>query len=385
MALWDAVPLAHPDPIFAIAEEARAAGSEAIDATIGVYIDEKGQTKLFPSVKKAMTEVLSDYASGSFTYTPLLGIPEYRSAVTELILPNASLPVASCATAGGTGSLAINLRMLKLLESNIRLCLPTPAWANHAPLCRSAGVAFEELAVLENGVVRCDVIIDWIRNTSGVRAILLQAGCTNPTGIDLSKDQWKEIMPVLKDSECIVLLDVAYQGFGSDPDTDAAPARGLVSEGIPVLISWSASKNHSVYRLRTGMALACVPDEHTRKRVEGHYSTLSRGLWSTAPDLGQSVVARTQSHHKKEWLDDLAHVRGTLERKRTVLRENLPEAFQAALGGIGMFATLPLSAEQITLLKTKHNVFILNDGRINIAGIPGERLEEFCEKIQTVL
>ena len=225
-----------------------------------------------------MTEVLSDYASGSFTYTPLLGIPEYRSAVTELILPNASLPVASCATAGGTGSLAINLRMLKLLESNIRLCLPTPAWANHAPLCRSAGVAFEELAVLENGVVRCDVIIDWIRNTSGVRAILLQAGCTNPTGIDLSKDQWKEIMPVLKDSECIVLLDVAYQGFGSDPDTDAAPARGLVSEGIPVLISWSASKNHSVYRLRTGMALACVPDEHTRKRVEGHYSTLSRAF-----------------------------------------------------------------------------------------------------------
>ena len=385
MSMWNSLSPAHPDPMFSIAAQARAAGPEAIDATIGVYVDEEGDTKLFPSVRTAMQTILHGYVQSSSTYPPLLGIPEYRHAVTDLIFPDDQTPVASIATTGGTGALAINLRLLLLLNPKMQLCIPSPGWANYAPLCRMAGISFQEVPVLEQNTMNHHAIMEWVKKTPGPCTVLLQAGCTNPTGIDLTETQWKELIPVLQEHECAVLLDFAYQGFGDEPEKDAQPAHALRKAGILTLIAWSASKNHSLYRYRTGMALTSVPDEETHAIVETNYSMLSRGLWSAAPVFGQHVVIQTQSAQKKEWLQDIAHVRGVLEQKRSVLRENLPDSFQSPLNGRGLFAMLPLTHDQILDLRSKHNVFVLDDGRVNIAGIPERRLKEFCEKVHAVL
>ncbi|MCK5020214.1 MAG: aminotransferase class I/II-fold pyridoxal phosphate-dependent enzyme, partial [Candidatus Peribacteraceae bacterium] len=385
MIKWNMLPPAKPDPIFSISAEARAAGKEAIDATIGVYINEEGDTKLFPSVKNAMQIILKEYSESSTTYTPLLGIPEYRNAVTELVLPNSNTPVACIATTGGTGSLAINLRLLKLLNPEIQVCIPTPAWTNYVPLCHSANISFQEVSVLSDCIIDHQIIIELIKKTSEPCAILLQAGCTNPTGIDLTEMQWKEIIPILSECGSTVILDFAYQGFANDPKTDAKPAKILMEAGIPTLISWSASKNHSLYRFRTGLALANIPNENMCEKIEMNYSMLSRGLWSTAPALGQQIVAETQLNYKQEWINDLKHVRKVLEQKRSILRDNLPHSFQSQLNGNGLFAVLPLDVDKIHSLRKEHKVFILDDGRINIAGVPAERLIEFCEKVSSVI
>ena len=271
-----------------------------------------------------------------------------------------------------------------MLSPEISLLIPTPAWANHVPLCKNADIAFEEFAALDEGKIQHDVIIDRIQKSPNPCAVLLQSGCTHPTGIDLTREQWSELIPVLQEKQCIVVLDFAYQGFGNDPEADAAPARMLLEAGIPILISWSASKNHSIYRLRTGLALANVSDQQTKELVEGYYSMLSRGLWSVASDFGQKVVTITQQSYEKEWLDDLAKVRDVLQKKRSALQTNLPSEFQSALNGNGMFAVLPLSMEQIESLRKDHHVFILDDGRMNIAGIREDRLAEFCEKVNAI-
>lgn len=384
MSIWNSVPQANPDPIFATAMEARAAGPNALDATIGVYMNESGSTPLLPSVKSALHYLQTDYAEGSFGYASLLGLREYRSAVTALVCADAAEHVASCASAGGTGALALNLRLLKLLSPGSTLLLPSPSWSNHAPLCAMASVPIEEFSVIENGMVLHERIVHRLKEMPAPRALLLQVGCHNPTGIDMHADQWTELIDALKETDCTLLLDFAYQGFADIPENDAAPVRACMRAGIPVLVSWSASKNHTLYTFRTGVALVNVPDDAMRTTIEGHYSSVTRGLWSSSPSFGQELVACTQTQFHGEWLSDLADMRMHIKAKRFVLENELPSFCKAAVRGNGMFAMLPLSKEIILTLRKEHGVYLLDSGRMNIAGIPKNRLAEFCEKVRRV-
>ena len=248
---------------------------------------------------------------------------------------------------------------------------------NRGPLCTA-------IPAIGNGRVDLDAIVDALRAQKKPCSVLLQAGCHNPTGIDLTTEQWKALMPELQNCGSIVFLDIAYQGFADDPEVDAWALRTMTDAGITCLVSWSAAKNHSMYSLRAGLSALVVPDEETKHTVEAHYSMLTRGLWSAAPVTGQQVVARTQEQYHKEWLEDLSIVRTSLQRKRDALQKHLPSAFHAPLQGKGLFAILPLTLESILRLRSEQKVFVLDDGRMNIAGLPEERLEEFCEKVLRV-
>ncbi len=384
---FNLLPLPRPDPIFAVTAEALAAGPGAINGTIGVFMDEEGKTMLFPSVARAITDIASGLPSERYGYPPLLGLPEFRSAVERLIFGDRKANVASIATTAGTGALAVNLRLLCLLAESGEIYLPTPAWANHPPPCTDAGFRIYKVPYLIDGKASVQLLIDAMKRRKGKKsfAVLLQVGCHNPTGLDLTPDAWKELAVFLAKEPCTVLLDFAYQGFKGEPEEDARAVGVFLEAGVPTLISWSAAKNHSIYSLRTGLACAVVPDEATKRTVEGTYSMITRCLHSAAATFGQRVVARVQERYPDQWREDLRLARETMQRKRQRMREHLPEAFYPALAGFGMFAMLPLSGEQITRLKKEHSVFLTLDGRINIAGIPLKRIEELCEKIQKVV
>jgi aspartate/tyrosine/aromatic aminotransferase len=132
------------------------------------------------------------------------------------------------------------------------------------------------------------------------------------------------------------------------------------------------------------MAMAFAPDAETQKALEGHYSTLTRGIHSAASTFGQMVVARVQEAYQDEWLADLRQARATIGAKRQNMLKHLPASFKNSVDGNGMFAMLPLTGEQVDELQLKHNVFLTRDGRINIAGIPMKRIEELCQKIANV-
>ncbi len=378
------LPPSKPDPIFAIAGEAKAAGKSAIDGTIGVFLNEEGSTFLFPSVMKAVKEVAAAMPDRSFSYGKLLGVPEYREAVGKLILGDRWNELASIASTGGTGAVALNLRLAKLMDPDITVLLPVPAWANHPPLCRAANMTTVEVPYFENGQPSIRGIIDGLNKTTGSVAVLLQTGCHNPSGLDFTKEQWTELYEAMKKREAIAILDLAYQGFGSEPEDDAEPIRMCVDAGITTLIAWSASKNHAIYCERTGLAAAYVPDAKMRAEVEAHYSTLTRGIHSAAASVGQQIVARTQMAYQQEWLEDMRGARAILEQKRDILKKAVPESMRQVIDGRGMFALLPLTPSQIMTLKTEHKVFMTSDGRINIAGIPLARMEELGEKLTRI-
>ena len=386
-AFFSALPHPKPDPLFAIAAEAGRAGPDIINGTIGVYMDEDGKPLVLSSVEMAIAELQKNLSSFSYSYPPLNGLPDFRDCVTRLLVGNRKAHIASIASTGGTGALAINLRLLRMMlgGGEVPIILPTPAWANHLPVCRWAGLSVVEAPYLENGKASIAGIIEAARKTQKPFGLLLQLGCHNPTGLDCSPEQMKELIAILKNSSCVVLLDFAYQGFKDRPESDAALIGDCIDAGLPTLVTWSASKNHSIYGLRTGLAAAIVSSEEERGKVDGTYSTITRGLHSAAPTFGQAIVALTQMKFGKQWHDDLHAARELMRRKRALLVKNLPDSFHASLSGFGMFAMLPLSSDQVTRLKVKENVFLPLDGRINIAGIPERRIEELCAKITKVL
>jgi len=384
---FNLLPPPKPDPIFAVTAEALAAGPSAINGTIGVFMDEEGKTMLFPSVARAITDIASGFPSERYGYPPLLGLSEFRSSVERLIFADRKEAIASIATTAGTGALAVNLRLLRLLAESGEIYLPTPTWANHPPPCTDAGFRIHKVPYLVDGKASAQPLMDALKKRNGKNsfAVLLQVSCHNPTGLDLTPDAWKELAVFLAKEPCTALLDFAYQGFKGEPEEDARDIEVFLEAGVPTLISWSAAKNHSIYSLRTGLACAVVPDEATKRTVEGTYSMITRRLHSAAATFGQRVVARVQERYPDQWREDLRLARETMQRKRQRMKEHLPESFHPALAGFGMFAMLPLSGEQIVRLKKEHSVFLTLDGRINIAGIPLARVDELCEKIRKVI
>src|SRR3989344_5255027 len=380
------LPVPKPDPIFAISAEALKAGQDAINGTIGVFMDENGETVLFPSVKKAIAEIAPTLPDMRYSYPPLLGLPEFRSAVEKLIFSDSEIHAASIATTAGTGALAVNLRLLKMLTDSGEIYLQSPAWANHPPPSSDAGFKIIEIPYLADGKASAGPLVEEIkkRKSRNSFAVLLQVGCHNPTGLDLSTEGWRQLADFLAGKPCTVLLDFAYQGFKDEPEKDREYIKTYLSKGIPTLISWSASKNHSIYSLRTGLACAVVTDDRMKETVEGIYSMITRRIHSAAATLGQKVVAVVQEKYPSEWRADLKNARKIMHEKRTMMHDLLPDNFKSPLEGFGLFAMLPISESQVAGLK-KQNVFLTLDGRINIAGIPMKRIEELCEKIRKII
>ncbi len=384
MPTFSNLPIAVPDPIFAVAAKARAAGPEAIDGTVGVYLSEEGKPALFPSVQRALQDVGATLAVRSYSYPPLTGLPAYRAAVTRLLFGEDAPLVAGIASTGGTGAVALNLRLALLFDSAITLILPTPAWANYPRLIGGAQMRRVDVPYLDGGRPTIEGITQALRQAKGSCVVLLQAGCHNPVGLDFDQGQWEELTQAMKERQAITLLDLAYQGFAGTPEEDAKPVRLFARQGVTTLVAWSASKNHALYGERTGFACAVVPDEAFRKQVEGHYALLTRSIHSAAATFGQTVVTRVQEAYSDAWRQDLAAVRSMLHRKRQALSAALPERMRGAVSGQGMFALLPLSPAEIDRLQTEQKVFLTDDGRINVAGIPLARMEELGEKIRKV-
>ena len=374
---------AERDPIFQVAEEAKSAGPGALDASIGVILDEEGRLLTLECVRKAAGEYAHAAEKSGFPYPPLLGVPAFRTGVTKLLYGAGDSTIASIAATGGTGALALAIKLLQKMEIR-RVLLPLPSWPNHRRLLDGFGMETLSLHAREKNRIQIGDIVDgWTESHGKKCALLLQAGCHNPTGRSWTAREWEELAAALAGSPHVVLLDCAYQGLGEGVEEDAAPTRILRQAGVPHIVAWSASKNHTAYGLRTGLVCAVASSEREREELEQHLMILARELHSAAPTPGQHIVAAVQARYGEAWRRELASLRTALGKKRALLQQAFPP-WSAQLEGRGLFTILPLAPEAIRALR-KERVFLTDDGRMNIAGIPLGRMEEFCAKVRTVL
>ena len=221
--------------------------------------------------------------------------------------------------------------------------------------------------------------------------VLLHACCHNPTGFDLSQDDWHQVLDVVKRRELLPLIDFAYQGFGDGLEQDAWSTRLFARELPELLITSSCSKNFGLYRERVGALIVCASDAEKLTDIRSQLAYLARNLWSNPPDHGAAVVATILGDEqlKHLWASEVEAMRSRIAQLRSGLVEaltpfGLAEHFAHITQQRGMFSYTGLSADQVQLLREKHSVYMVGSGRANMAGVDGTRLGLLAKAIAQV-
>ncbi len=359
---------------------------EKIDVGVGVYRDSAGNTPILKVVKEAERRLWERQETKSY----IGGRGDIRFA--ELLRPillgeHASDDrIAGIQTPGGCGALTLAFHLIHAANPDARVFIGMPTWPNHGPIVRGARLEVVEYDYYdrETHQVRFDVMMDSLRSARPGDVALLHGCCHNPTGADLSPQQWLEVTELVAERGLIPVVDIAYQGFGDGLAPDAAGLRGILDACETVLIGQSCDKNFGVYRDRVGSVWFKTPSAASTATAMGHVLQISREFWSMPPDHGAAAVRIVLDEMAAEWRTELEGMR---ERIAT-LRHRLSAAnplFDYVGRQKGMFSMLPVTPQQVLKLRTDHAIYMADSGRFNICGLSDEQVDRFASAVLEVI
>jgi aspartate aminotransferase len=374
-----------PDAILGLMASFRADPfSQKVDLGVGVYRDERGATPVLEAVKRAERLVLESETTKSYVAAP--GREEYNHAVEALVLGNAhparrSGRVRTVQAPGGCGALRVGAELIRAAAPAATVHVSEPTWANHIPLLGSSGLKLERYPYYAPSAhqLRFEAMLERLEGARAGDVVLVHASCHNPCGADLSFAQWRALTELLSRRRLVPFLDLAYQGFGVDLESDAAGVR-WVSEQVPeALIAVSSSKNMGLYRERLGALIVVAEDTARAEAAYSHVLQIARSIYSMPPDHGAAIAARIFADPalRLTWLGELAQMQQRLAGMRTLLASELRAAtgdatFDFIAAQRGMFSMLGVSPEAVRVLRERHHIYMMLDSRINVAGItPG--------------
>jgi aspartate aminotransferase len=367
-----------PDSILKLIEEFKADTRQGkIDLGVGVYKDPQGVTPVMRAVKAAEQRIWESQTTKA--YTGLAGEADYRNAMARMVLKDVPGDrLASLATVGGTGAIRQALELARLANPGVTVYVSNPTWPNHLSIMKFMGLPFVEYRYFdaESRGVDFDGLKADIAKAGKGDIVLLHGCCHNPTGANLSMDQWNEVAAILEQSGAIPLIDLAYQGFGDGLEEDAAATRMIAARLPEVLIAASCSKNFGIYRERTGILFALADNAAARDLAQGSMAFLNRQNYSFPPDHGARIVSTilTDDALRADWAAELEEVRGTMLGLRSQLASELrdlsgSDRFDFIEQHRGMFSRLGATPEQVAKLKSEAAIYMVGDSRLNIAGL----------------
>ena len=389
--MFETLKKATLDKIFVLmAEYAADPRKEKIDLGVGVYKDPKGITPVLSSVRKAEQRLLETETTK--TYKGVVGNKEFSAAILDLTLAGAvDASRVRCVNGnGGTGALMILTQVLGRARPGGRLFLSDPTWPNHLPLTENANLVphFYPYFDPETRKVDFDAMMKVLDGLTGDDIVLLHGCCHNPTGANLTNEQWDLVAESLKRTGAFPLIDLAYLGFGDGLEEDAYGTRKIVTSVPESMIAFSASKNFGLYRERAGVAMAIARDAESADVVSSQMQNVIRATISQTPDHGAEVVRiiLEDPELRAEWEAELKEMRERMKRLRTKLADAIRERSNSAdfdfiAEHSGMFSLLGLPEDTVARLKTEDAVYMINDSRINVAGIPEDRVGELADKL----
>lgn len=368
-----------------------------INLSIGIYFDDEGRIPMLPSVRAAELAVVE--AAGARPYLPMEGAANFRSAVQSLLF-GAAHPaikagrIVTIQGVGSSGGLKVGADLLKRYFPDSKVYLSEPTWDNHRAVFEGSGHVCETYPYYDpaTGGLRFDELLACFKTLPARSIVLLHACCHNPTGVDLSHDQWRALVPVLRERELLPFLDLAYQGYGDGIEEDAFAPRLLADEGLPFLIANSFSKSMSLYGERCGALSVACPDADQAARVLGQLKFMIRRNYSNPPMHGGQIVAKVLTDPKLRamWEAEVAEMRERIQAMRRqlhdVLAAKLPgRDFSYFLTQRGMFSYTGLTPDQAERLKTEFGVYILRSGRMCVAGLNTRNVEATAQAFAAVL
>lgn len=390
---FDAIGRVPGDPILGLMEAyAQDANPRKFDLGVGVYKDAQGLTPIPEAVKIAEARLVE--SQDTKTYIGGHGNPLFGKVINELVLGADSQLITeqragATQTPGGTGA-------LRLAADFIAQCLPgkgvwlsNPTWPIHETIFAAAKVKVSHYPYVgSDNRLDVEAMLAVLREVPKGDVVLLHACCHNPTGFDLSHDDWKRVLEVVRSRDLLPLIDFAYQGFGDGLERDAWSTRLFAAQLPELLITSSCSKNFGLYRDRTGALIVCATSADKLIDIRSQLANIARNLWSTPPDHGAAVVATilADPELKARWADEVEAMRLRIAQLRSGLVEALePHGLRERFAHIGvqrgMFSYTGLSPEQVTHLRERHSVYMVSSGRANVAGIDATRLASLADAI----
>ncbi|WVQ72735.1 hypothetical protein IAR50_002295 [Cryptococcus sp. DSM 104548] len=393
---WASVPAGPPDAILGVTENFKADKSpKKINLGVGAYRDGDGKPYVLPTVKKA-EKILSD-AMQDKEYLPITGLADFTKLAAELAYGKNSKPIlenrlAITQSISGTGALRIGTAFLARWFPNAKtIYLPTPTWGNHIPISKDSGLEVKQYKYFDKDTVGLDFegMKADIEKAPDGSIILLHACAHNPTGIDPTEAQWKELSTLLKSKNHFPFFDMAYQGFASgDTLRDAFAVRYFVEQGHQILLCQSFAKNMGLYGERVGAISFVCESEEERKRVDSQLKIIIRPLYSNPPVHGARLVSTILSDPtlNAEWLTEVKGMADRIIEMRERLYNKLVELDTPGEWGhiksqIGMFSFTGLKPEQVDALAQKASIYLTRDGRISMAGLNAGNVDYFAESV----
>lgn len=366
------------DKILALMGEFKADTRQGkIDLGVGVYKDPTGLTPVMRAVKSAEKRIWD--AQTSKTYTALAGEPAYLEAMSRMVLADGldASRTAALATVGGTGAIRQALELARIGNPDLTVHVSDPTWPNHLSIMKFMGLPYVEYRYFdaETRGVNFDGMIEDLGRAKKGDLVLLHGCCHNPTGANLTLDQWAAVADVLDRTGAVPFIDLAYQGFGDGLEEDAAGTRLIASRAPEALIAASCSKNFGIYRERTGVLLALV-DGAARDLTQGTMAFLNRQTYSFPPDHGARIVQTIldDAELSADWKAELEEVRQGMLGLRQQLAADLrsltgSDRFDFIERHRGMFSRLGATPEQVASMKENNAIYMVGDSRLNIAGL----------------
>jgi aspartate aminotransferase/aromatic-amino-acid transaminase len=389
--MFETLKKATLDKIFVLmAEYAADPRAGKIDLGVGVYKDPKNITPVMRAVKKAEQRILD--TATTKVYKGVVGNKEFSSAVVDLSLGDSvdKSRIRCVNGAGGTGALMILMHVLGRARPGGRIYLSDPSWPNHWPLAENANLVpltYPYFDAATRGV-NFEGMMDVIDSLTSDDIVLLHGCCHNPTGANLTRDQWDAVAQSLQRTGAFPLVDLAYLGFGDGLEEDAYGVRKIVSSVPESMVAFSASKNFGLYRERAGVAIAIAKDSEAADVVSSQMQNVIRGTISQTPDHGAEIVRviLEDKELRADWEAELTEMRERMNRLRTKLAASIRQKsnskdFDFIAEHSGMFSLLGLPGEVVQKLKVEDAVYMINDSRINVAGIPEDRVDELADML----
>ncbi len=385
-----------PDAILKlIAEQNADDRSDQVDLGVGVYRDEEGGTPIPRAVKKAEQYLVETQTTKA--YLGSAGDEVFNAEMQRLAFGkawDASDRITTIQTPGGSGSLRIAAGVILRARPRAKVWVSDPTWNNHVPLLGGAGLELEAYPYYDadNNQLRFDDMLSALNAMPENDIVLLHGCCHNPTGMDPSREQWDAIAAVVAERKLIPFVDTAYLGLADGLVEDRYSVEVLAEAAEEMLVSTSCSKNFALYRDRVGTLSLISRNAEVSTKVRSQVLQIVRTMYSVPPDHGAAIVSHVLRDEalREEWESELAEMRNRLKGVRRMLVEALnarapAHDFSHIEAANGMFSFLGVTVEQVQRLKKEFGVYLIDSGRINVAGITPDNVDYLAESIAAVV
>jgi aspartate/tyrosine/aromatic aminotransferase len=394
----DHIEPAPTDPIFLTKQRYKNDTFEKkVNLGIGAYRTNEGKPFPLPVVKKAEGILLAD-ATQNKEYLSITGHTGFLEESAKMLF-GANFSgldrVAKCQSLSGTGGLRLAAEFVKRHLPGKTVYLSNPTWGNHKGVLNHAGVKWAQYRYWDapNRALDITGMLADIRAAPPRSVIMLHACAHNPTGVDPTPSQWRQILDAVKAGDHLPWFDSAYQGFASgDLDTDAGAVRTFAAAGSEMLVSMSFAKNFGLYNERAGCVFVLAPSPARAKAIVSQFAKIVRPMYSNPPAHGAKIVHTVLSSGElfAQWKTELKSMADRINGMRRLLRSKLeakgtPGSWRHITDQIGMFTYTGLTPAQVKQMIDKHHVYLLNSGRISMAGVNSGNVDYLANAIDDVV